>query len=92
MAIKIQTLEYIGKYLSTHSCVDCGENDILVLEFDHKDRISKSSEISKMVKGRATLAKVIQEIQKCDVRCANCHRRKTEVESKSWKLKYAPVA
>lgn len=92
LAVRAQSQKYIGKYLLTHPCVDCGERDILVLEFDHKDRGNKLIEISKMIKNRGTLAILIQEIQKCDVRCANCHRRKTAIEDNSWKLKYAPVA
>jgi hypothetical protein len=84
--------EYIGSYLSQHACVDCGEDDILVLEFDHRDRNEKTSEISKMIRQRISMKRVAEEISKCDVRCANCHRRKSQKESGSWKLKYAPVA
>lgn len=82
---------YIAKYLANHPCVDCGENDILVLEFDHTDRRDKDLEISKIIRRRGSLQKLIEEIDKCEVRCANCHRRKTENENNSWKLKYAPV-
>src|SRR5260221_14231588 len=38
--------EYITNYLSTHPCQDCGEKDILVLEFDHKDRKTKDFDVS----------------------------------------------
>src|SRR5258708_15929839 len=29
--------KYIGDYLSSHPCMHCVENNILVLEFDHKN-------------------------------------------------------
>lgn len=87
--LRHKALEYVGLYLSNHFCVDCGERDILVLEFDHKDRETKSIEINKIIRQRHTFEKLIQEISKCEVRCANCHRRKTEKESNSWKLKYS---
>ena len=83
---------YIGPYLLNHPCVDCGEKDILVLQFDHRDRKMKEGEIRRIIQAGAPLEKVINEIKKCDIRCANCHRRKTEKENQSWKLKYAPVA
>ena|SRR5258708_14987578 len=84
--------KYIGNYLLTHPCVDCGEKDILVLEFDHKDRKTKDFDVSAMSHNSASIEKMILEVAKCEVRCSNCHRRKTAKESNSWKLKYAPVA
>ncbi len=88
IVIRKAAKEYIGNYLSTHPCIDCAESDILVLEFDHRDRKSKGGFVGVMVNNNATLKKVIEEISKCDVRCANCHRRKTEKENNSWKLNY----
>lgn len=66
---------YIQKYLSQHSCCDCGESDIIVLEFDHV-KPGKHKNISDMIP-RSSLIKLKEEIEKCDIRCANCHRRKT---------------
>jgi hypothetical protein len=63
-------------YLIDHPCVDCGEADPIVLEFDHRDASLKRESISRMV-GNRTWATVEREIAQCDVRCANCHRRRT---------------
>lgn len=82
--------EYIINFLKKNPCIDCGEKDILVLEFDHKNRRDKSSEITTLVRGGYSQRKIIAEIKKCDVRCANCHRRKTEKENNSWRLEYMP--
>lgn len=72
--------EAVLNYLLSHPCVDCGEADPIVLEFDHRDPKTKLFGISKgQVNGLAS-GKLFAEIAKCDVRCANCHRRKTYQE------------
>jgi hypothetical protein len=63
-------------YLIDHPCIDCGETDPLVLDFDHREPSTKLNEVSRMVRSRPWSI-VLAEIEKCDVRCANCHRRKT---------------
>jgi 5-methylcytosine-specific restriction endonuclease McrA len=65
-------------------CVDCGEKDIIVLEFDHQG--DKKYEISRMVNEALSLDKLEEEISKCVIRCANCHRRKTAKDYNWWKL------
>lgn len=67
--------DYIDNYKRSHPCVDCGEDDIRVLQFDHRDPSEKLNTISKL-SSCSSLATVIEEISKCDVRCANCHQRK----------------
>lgn len=80
--------DFVGDYLKNHPCIDCGETNILVLEFDHKSREDKEDDIAWMLKRRLSFQKVIKEIAKCEIRCANCHRIKTAKENNSWKLKY----
>lgn len=67
--------EFVFNYLKTHPCVDCGENDPIVLEFDHQH--SKSRSLSDMKRQSYSIEAIIAEIEKCEVRCANCHRRRT---------------
>ena len=64
-------------YLQCHPCVDCGESDPVVLEFDHRDSATKLHAVARMIEARFAWDKILAEIEKCDVRCANCHRRKT---------------
>src|SRR5208337_1681462 len=68
---------FISSFLSCHPCVDCGELDPVVLEFDHRPETTKQFEISEAVRRTLSIATVMREIEKCDVRCANCHRRIT---------------
>ena len=77
-----QIQRYVWKYLSKHPCVDCSESDIVVLEFDHQG--DKKYSLNEIIKERGSLLKVKQEIEKCIVRCANCHRRKT-AKDYGWK-------
>jgi hypothetical protein len=53
---------------------DCGETDPLVLEFDHLG--DKSFNIAKGIRDHSWQS-VLDEIRKCEVVCANCHRRRT---------------
>lgn len=73
---QIRREEYIFEYLLSHSCVDCGENNPVVLEFDHKDSKLKTDTICDLVRSKSFI-KLQQEIEKCEIRCANCHRIKT---------------
>lgn len=68
--------EFIFEYLKEHPCVDCNEKDTIVLEFDHITN-DKYKNISDMVHNGTSINAIKIEIEKCEVRCANCHRRKT---------------
>jgi len=70
--------EYLWNYLELHPCVDCGETDPVVLEFDHQH--DKEMHVSHMGHNNSSIEKVEKEIAKCEVRCANCHRRKTSLQ------------
>ncbi|HEX6036253.1 MAG TPA: hypothetical protein VFY83_17570 [Anaerolineales bacterium] len=70
--------EYVFDYLSTHPCIECGEADPRVLEFHH--RHDKDMGVSVMVAGGYPVATIQAEIEKCDVLCANCHRKVTHTE------------
>ncbi len=64
------------EYLLEHPCVDCGEADPIVLEFDHVSG-EKRGNIGDMIGSGRTWKRLLIEIEKCEVRCANCHRRVT---------------
>jgi len=64
-------------YLVNHPCVDCGQDDPVVLEFDHLE--NKEAAVSNMISRRFSWQAIEREIRKCEVRCANCHRKRTAV-------------
>lgn len=78
--------EFICDYLSKNPCVKCGEKDIIVLEFDHIE--DKNYNIAKMIGGGHCLDKIKEEMAKCQVLCANCHRRKTALQQNNYKIRY----
>jgi len=65
-------------YLLGHPCVDCGENNPVCLEFDHIDPKKKITTISDMIVGyNYSIEDLILEINKCEIRCGNCHAKRT---------------
>lgn len=58
-------------------CSICRENDWRCLDFDHIDPKTKLVSVSKAVTGRWSKEKILEEITKCQILCANCHRKKT---------------
>lgn len=47
------------------------------MDFDHKDKSLKLGNIAHMAVRNWSLEKIKQEINKCEVVCANCHRIRT---------------
>jgi len=76
---------YIFQYLMRHPCVDCGETDPVVLEFDHTGKKPKIKVVSRLIRFQVPKSEIELEIAKCVVRCANCRRRKTAKDFKWFK-------
>ena len=74
------------EYLTTHSCVDCGEADPLVLEFDHREPIGKyAGRVMSQINTGLAWRTILAEIAKCDLVCANCHARRSAFRRRSWR-------
>ena len=79
----------VREHLANHSCVDCGEDDLLVLEFDHH-RGEKTTEVSRLVSIGARLEQLREEMARCEVVCVNCHRRRTAGRAGSFRMTGVP--
>jgi hypothetical protein len=76
---RVENLERVVDFLRAHPCVDCGISDLVVLDFDHSDPSTKRMPVSMMLED-FSWAEIPKEIAKCDVRCANDHRRRTALQ------------
>lgn len=65
------------EHLRNAACADCGISDPLILQFDHRPGAGKANDIGWYVSSGSRAGLLIEELAKCDVRCANCHRRRT---------------
>jgi hypothetical protein len=63
---KMRNRRYVLEYLRSHPCVDCGEPDPIVLEFDHV--AEKKHNIGDLLQRGPALETVIAEIRKDCVR------------------------
>ena len=77
-----QKIEFLQQYKMEKGCSVCGYNEIpQALEFDHIDRSKKKFGMNKAYKYKWST--IMEELEKCVIRCANCHRKKT-VEDKDY--------
>jgi hypothetical protein len=57
-------------------CIECGENHPACVEFHHREDEDKLFEIGDAVRRGVSEARLFAEIAKCDMLCANCHRKR----------------
>jgi hypothetical protein len=59
-------------------CMDCKiKYNPWVMDFDHLDPDTKIDSISRLVSDKVHENKILDEIKKCELVCANCHRERT---------------
>ncbi|OLE38763.1 MAG: hypothetical protein AUG48_00870 [Actinobacteria bacterium 13_1_20CM_3_68_9] len=72
--LRVERTIFLIEFFKEHPCADCGEQDPVVLEFDHlRDKLF---DIGQALPYRQWQS-ILDEIAKCEVVCANCHRRRT---------------
>jgi hypothetical protein len=72
-ALYLERTKYLLEFFASHPCADCSETDPVVLEFDHLG--DKEFDIGSALPYR-NWQSILDEIEKCDVVCRNCHRRR----------------
>jgi hypothetical protein len=78
---------HLEAILRRSGCLDCGERDLLVLEFDHVG--PKHAKVTSLAWFGCSLETIDDEIAHCEVRCANCHRRVTAQRGGHYRVRSA---
>jgi hypothetical protein len=74
-------------------CAECGQRyPFYVMDFDHREGHKKVAVINRMVMLGWSRDRILAEIAKCDVVCANCHRERTWQRKQNAKKQSAAAA
>jgi len=68
-------VEWFQEYKSTLSCSRCGEDHPACIQFHHTDPSVKESNVGRMAYRGVSVERIMAEIAKCEVLCANCHAK-----------------
>ena len=64
----------VNDYKVSRGCCQCGEKHPAALDFHHTED-NKEFDIGEAVAKCFSIARIIAEMQKCDILCSNCHRK-----------------
>ena len=72
-----RNVDFMFEELERGGCVECGD-DICVLDLDHVGK--KRGSVALLARSGYGRSRLLQEMAECEIRCANCHRRRTAKE------------
>jgi hypothetical protein len=72
---QLEIKDWYIDYKSELACIKCGENEPCCLAFHHRESSEKDIEISRAVNQGWSIKRILEEIDKCDVVCHNCHSK-----------------
>jgi hypothetical protein len=68
--------------LRDEACADCGGSfEPNQMDFDHRNPTAKSFRLTESSAMLMSRARLLDEVRKCEVVCANCHRVRTQVSN-----------
>ena len=69
--------DYVRALKESTPCKDCGvQYGFYAMQFDHTDSANKVGEVAKLSRA-GSMKKLLEEIEKCEIVCANCHAKRT---------------
>lgn len=72
---KRELKRWLKELKTSMRCEYCGERETICLDFHHDNEKNKEHNISNMIKKGFSKNRILDEIEKCTVLCANCHRK-----------------
>lgn len=81
-AVQNRLREAFQDFKSTLRGTQCGESHPACLEFHHRRGEEKGANVADLVNSGWPMKRILEEIKKCDVLCANCHRKEHWEEKK----------
>lgn len=75
-------LKYLA-YMRGKVCTDCPEDRLVVLQHDHVRGV-KVAGVMDLINRGFSWEIVLEEIAKCEIRCATCHVIKTSIAGEWW--------
>lgn len=78
---KKEIKKWFHEFKSKLCCSKCGENHPAIIDFHHTGK--KENQVAQMVHWGYSIDKIKKELEKCQVLCANCHRKLHWRESKN---------
>ncbi len=72
---KLEIKKWFQNYKGSLVCSKCPESHPATLEFHHKGEYKKEKAIGNMVDDGCSIKRIVMEIKKCEVVCANCHKK-----------------
>lgn len=79
-----RTQEQVNRFKAEKGCIDCPERDPRCLDMDHLDPLTKVGNVGKLARDWS-FERLKTELDKCVVRCSNCHRKRTSVQFEWYK-------
>lgn len=67
--------EYVNNLKRKTGCQNCAENEPVCLDYHHTNPENKIERVSYIARCSTSFNKINQEIEKCVLLCANCHRK-----------------
>lgn len=65
---------WFANYKKQLSCVTCGFDHPAGLDFHHVERKKSNRKVYELLRDGHTKKRILEEVDKCVVLCANCHR------------------
>lgn len=72
---RVTIRDWFNQYKSSLACTTCGENHPATFDFHHLDPKEKDDGVATLVRNALGKDRILAEIAKCKVLCANCHRK-----------------